>query len=92
MCHPFAPFPLQFVCSSIDRLSNGSLQGKDEIEAQILLDQVKKYVSAWPDHLWGQQKLETICILTPSADQVFSISSHNYSNYHLCYYIIADSN
>lgn len=74
MCHPFAPFPLQFVCSSIDTLSNSSLQGRDEIEAEILLEQVKKYVSAWPHHLWGKKNLETICILTPSADQVFDIN------------------
>ena len=73
MCHPFAPFPLQFVCSSMDKLSNSNLQGRDEAEAEILLEQVKKYISSWPDHLWGPKILETICILTPSADQVFEI-------------------
>lgn len=44
--------------------------GKDEVEVQILLDQVSKYVSCWPEHLWGPKALETICVISPSAEQV----------------------
>lgn len=70
MAHPLAQFPLQFICSSIKRMES-NLQGKDEHEAQVLLEQVAKYVNNnWPSHLWGQQCLESICIMTPSADQV----------------------
>ena len=70
--HPSAPFPLQFICSSFNRTRN-NLQGRDEAEAQILLEQVTKYVSTWPDHLWGcktKKILESVCIMSPSADQV----------------------
>ena len=69
MSHPLAQFPLQFICSSIKRMGSNP-QGKDEDEAQILLEQVKKYVTNWPSHLWGQKHLESICIMTSSADQV----------------------
>ena len=68
--HPLASFPLQFICSSLNSIYC-NLRSKDEIEADILLEQVDKYVSSWPHHLWGKRELESICIITPSADQVF---------------------
>ena len=71
MSHPLAPFPLQFICSSIKKIRN-NLQGRDDAEAQILLEQVTKFVSNWPDHLWGPKCLETVCIISPSADQVLN--------------------
>ena len=68
--HPLAPFPLQFICSSLNRIYS-NLHSKDKTEAEILLEQVEKYVSSWPHHLWGKQELESVCIISPSADQVF---------------------
>lgn len=67
--HPLAPFPFQFICSSINQVQC-SIHGKDETEADILLEQVNKYVSSWPHLLWGEMNLESICIISPSADQV----------------------
>ena len=69
MPHPSAPFPIQFVCSSIRKITN-NMQGRDDDEAKILLEQVANYVSSWPHQLWGTKALESVCIISPSADQV----------------------
>ena len=67
--HPDAPFPLVFVCSSIESISSANSNGTDEMETITLVNEVEKYIwNSWPEE-WGQKSSE-VCIMTPSATQV----------------------
>ena len=62
--HPLAPFPLIFVCSSL------TTNVKAELEAQLLLEQIEKFVlSNWPD-CWNKKNRKDICLTTASQYQV----------------------
>lgn len=65
--HHLAPFPLTFVCSDI-KSEVKCTSGVNEKEANILIDEVKKYFKEWPKHWDADDK--RICIMSPSADQV----------------------
>ena len=70
--HPLAPFPLVFVCSSIEDISSANAVGTDEKEAETLVREVKRYVcKSWPEE-WGKrcEPPGQVCIMTPSATQV----------------------
>ena len=70
--HPLAPFPLVFVCSSIEDISSANAVGTDEKEAETLVREVKRYVcQTWPEE-WGErcEPPGQVCIMTPSATQV----------------------
>ena len=68
--HPDAPFPLVFVCSSID----GSIQlvneSFNEDEALIALKEVAKYANRWPDDRWGSKDFSQTCFISPTRSQV----------------------
>jgi exoribonuclease R/predicted ribonuclease YlaK len=69
--HPLAPFPLVFVCSSIEDTDTANAIGTDEKEAETLVKSVKKYIyNSWPEE-WGESYdfTGTVCIMTPSATQ-----------------------
>ena len=66
--HPDAPFPLVFVCSSLNKAIT-ERKSTDNTEADCLLRLVDKYMSGWPSN-WGKKDLETICIMSPSENQV----------------------
>ena len=80
--HPLAPFPLVFVCSSIDSTPSANAMDTDEEEAKILVDEVDKYVKSWPDE-WGEREhsQDRVCIMTPSANQVKACSTNISSNH-----------
>ena len=76
--HPLAPFPLVFVCSSIEDTDTANAIGTDEKEAETLVKSVKKYIyNSWPEE-WSESYdfTGTVCIMTPSATQVSDID-HN---------------
>ena len=63
--HHLAEYPLVFVCSSLTTEVNL------ELEAQLLLQQVRRFVvDNWPTS-WGEKDLKQICIVTPSQAQVY---------------------
>ena len=68
--HPDAPFPLVFICSDITdpRPSDNPI---NELEAKIVVEQLKKFGSGWPQDYWGA-KLDPsqICLMSPSRTQV----------------------
>ena len=68
--HPEAPYPLLFVCSSINASAECTSRDSDVTEAELLLNQVSKFVNAWPEREWMECKLETICVMTTSSNQV----------------------
>ena len=68
--HPDAPYPLLFVCSSLDNTIEQVESDTDECEATIVLDQMKRFLNPWPTQQWGQKNLSTICLITPTRHQV----------------------
>ena len=71
--HPDAPFPLLFVCSSIDDTVRSIESNANESEARIVLEQVTKYADNWPVHGWGKKDLSQTCFISPSRSQVREI-------------------
>ena len=61
--HPLAEFPLLFVCSSLTN------EVDQKIEAQLLLEQIKRFVLHWPDQ-WGKRDIRKVCLATASRTQV----------------------
>ena len=68
--HPDAPYPLLFVCSSINSSAKCTSKDSDGIEAELLLNEVMRFVHVWPEREWMERKLDTICIMTTSSNQV----------------------
>ena len=75
--HPAAPFPMLFICSSVDESVQLISDDKNENEARIVLEQVSKFVRDWPAYIpeWGKKDLNKICIVTNTRSQV-SIFTH----------------
>ena len=69
--HPMcADFPLHFICSSLDDEILEVKEGTNELEAEILLSEVTKYISSWPVE-WGcHVNLSSVCIITATTNQV----------------------
>ena len=67
--HPAAPFPLLFVCSSVDENVQLINDNKNEHEARIVLEQVAKFVRNWPVE-WDEKDLNKMCIVTNTRSQV----------------------
>ena len=72
VAHPAAPFPLLFLCSSVDESVELNSDDKNENEARIVLEQVAKFVRDWPVYIpeWGKKDLNKICIVTNTRSQV----------------------
>lgn len=68
IAHHLAPFPLTFVCSDIKKDIRRT-SGINENEADVLVREVQKYFTSWPKN-WDRSD-KRICIMSPSADQVF---------------------
>ena len=67
--HPGIPYPLLFVCSSIDMAVSSVSQAHNEGEALITLQQVVKLLSSWS--VGGpKQPQEEVCIVSPHRSQV----------------------
>lgn len=66
--HPLAPFPLTFICTDVKH-DNWKSSGVNEHEAEAVIQSVKKYCSKWPKN-W-RDKDKNVCIMSPSADQVY---------------------
>ena len=69
VAHPAAPFPMLFVCSSVDENVQLISDNKNEHEAGIVLEQVARFVRNWPVE-WDEKDLNKICIVTNTRSQV----------------------
>ena len=76
--HPMCSgFPLHFICSSLDDKVLEVKEGTNETEAEILLDDVTKYISSWPVHEWGSHvDLSSVCIMTATSNQVSLLTQY----------------
>ena len=62
--HPQATYPLLFVCSGL------TSDVDHHLEANLLLEQIKRFViESWPE-CWGKQEVERTCLVTASQSQV----------------------
>ena len=68
--HPGTHFPLLFVCSSVDENAQGTEDDKYPQEAEVVLQQVKRYTIPWPEKEWGPRDVNEICIMTTARNQV----------------------
>ena len=60
--HPEASFPINFVCSSLDRSPIIRETPTDEAEAKIFIELLSKYAPGWPENGWGRLDPAQICI------------------------------
>lgn len=67
--HPLAPYPLIFVCSSLDPAPRCIMEDTDEQEASTLLQQLARFVDPWPEE-WGEMDMATVGIIVSSRRQV----------------------
>ncbi|KAL5493254.1 hypothetical protein EMCRGX_G014403 [Ephydatia muelleri] len=67
--HPLAPYPLVFVCSSLDPTPHSMGEDTNEGEASILMHQVARFVEPWPEE-WGERDMATVCIMVSSRRQI----------------------
>ena len=68
--HPDAPFPLKFICSSVDDAVCYVESSNNEREAMIVLKEAKKFCVAWPEHTWGKRDFSQICAISSTRSQV----------------------
>ena len=69
--HPYTCYPLHFVCTSLE---DGAFVDVSDIncdEANILLNEVKKYTEPWPKQ-WGKREKSSVGIVASSRNQVCS--------------------
>ncbi len=92
--HPDAPFPLAFVCSSVDDRSQiENAHGYYENEASIAVEEVDRYtdVRKWP-HQWGERDMSQFCLISPTRYQVYNlISIHCFCYYRISWYLCVTS-
>ena len=75
--HPDYPYPLNFICSSVNEAENAVAMNINEKEAEIVADIVANIAKNWPSKLWGQLLIpSTLCITSPSRAQVRRIYTY----------------
>lgn len=85
--HPDAPYPLLFVCSSLDDIVEQIERDTDENEARVVLDEAKRFVEKWPTKQWGPKDISSVCIITPTRHQVRVFLSDIFMH-HSMYFLI----
>ena len=65
-----APFPLCFICSSVDEKMKHVRSAKNEEEAKIALWEAANLAEKWPVDGWGPKDLSEICFMSSVQSQV----------------------
>ena len=78
--HPDAPYPLMFVCTSLER-AQSNRNSWNEAEVKTILEVAEKYLKTWPAR-WGSFSADQVCLMARTHQQVFTMCSTN----HLAYY------
>ena len=68
--HPSAPYPLLFVCSSLDEKVQSINNVVNKNEAEILLKQVSHFIESWPHSWGGKDSTHKVGIVTQTRSQV----------------------
>ena len=70
--HPKAPYPLVFVCSSLQKVTKCVESDTSDIEARILIRKMIELLDPWPRE-WRYRCLEDVCVMAISRRQVINI-------------------
>ena len=70
--HPKAPYPLIFVCSSLQKVTECVESDTNEIEAQLLISKLIELLDPWPRE-WRYRRLEDVCVMAISRRQVIKL-------------------
>ena len=68
--HPDAPFPLCFICSSVDDRMKYVRNAKNYKEAEIALLEAANLAETWPVDGWGPKNLSEACFMSTARSQV----------------------
>ena len=68
--HPDAPFPLLFVCTSLDRSVKETKDSRCKVEVDAALQEASRFFMKWPASIWGKRDLREMCFLSPCSGQV----------------------
>ena len=68
--HPDAPFPLRFICSSVDDKMKHVRNAKYGKEAEFALWEAANLAKKWPVDGWGPKNLSEICFMSSARSQV----------------------
>ena len=68
--HPDAPFPLRFICSSVDDTLKYVEDAKNGKEANIALWEAARIAEKWPVDRWGPKDLAQTCFMSTARSQV----------------------
>ena len=66
--HPDAPYPLLFICSSVDE-NERSVSTVNRREAEIVLEELVDKANRWPP-AWRAVDLSQFCVMSPNRSQV----------------------
>ena len=70
LSHPNAPYPLVFVCSSIQKVTSCIENDTSDTEAQLLISKLVEFLREWPHKEWKRRRLEDVCVMAISRRQV----------------------
>ena len=73
IAHPNVPFPLRFVCTSLDYDVKGIKDSICEIEVNAALKEASYFIMHWPVDNWGEADWRKMCFLSPCRGQVCKI-------------------
>ena len=75
--HPNAPFPLHFVCSSVEnKLQPLETDTCYPIEAAVVVEQIRKWTAAWSKNVWGKKDFTEVAFTSPTRTQVCTYYMH----------------
>lgn len=67
--HPSTCYPLHFVCTSLDDSTFQNISDIDYNEADVVINEAKKYTNPWPKQ-WGKREKSSVCIVASNRNQV----------------------
>ena len=70
IAHPNTPFPLLFVCTSLDYEVKETKESICEIEVKAALKEASHYILQRPVDHWGERDIGKVCFLSPCRGQV----------------------
>jgi hypothetical protein len=65
--HPDAPYPLMFVCTSLER-AQSNRNSWNEAEVKTILEVAEKYLKTWPAR-WGSFSADQVCLMARTHQQ-----------------------
>ena len=81
--HPRFPYPLVFICSSVDDEVKKVDSNTNEEEIAVIINTIERIIRPWPVQ-WGAPDLRQLCIMSPTRSQVADFQPCITINYVTC--------